>query len=125
MNDKDGLTHEEIKIACRNMGINLDCGGCASAFYTGYGGDPHDENCTGGLKTLRYGSRPVRNFAAVIHYVSMALQFMLDDPDIMTIKAKPLALKAINLSGDTIDYQTTMEIATQITGRIRRLEMLK
>lgn len=46
MTDKDGLTHDEIKIACRNIGINLDCGGCASAFYTGYGGDPHDEQCT-------------------------------------------------------------------------------
>lgn len=68
---------------------------------------------------------PVRHFAAVIHYVSMALQFMLDDPDFPTIKAKTLALAAIKLSGDTIDYQTTMEIASQITGRIRRLEMLK
>lgn len=40
------LTFEEIAIACRNVGINLECGGCASAFFTGYVGDPHDENCT-------------------------------------------------------------------------------
>lgn len=41
------LTHEEINIACRNIGINLECGGCAENFYTGYN-DPehHNENCT-------------------------------------------------------------------------------
>jgi hypothetical protein len=46
-NMKDGLTHEEIIIACRNIGINLECGGCAENFYTGFNDlSPHNHYCT-------------------------------------------------------------------------------
>jgi len=31
----NGLTHEEIVVACRNVGIDLECGACAAQFYTG------------------------------------------------------------------------------------------
>lgn len=42
-----GLTHEEIIVACRNIGINLECGGCAENFYTGFNDlSHHDSNCT-------------------------------------------------------------------------------
>jgi hypothetical protein len=30
-----GLTHEQIEIACQNVGIDLHCPGCAELFYTG------------------------------------------------------------------------------------------
>lgn len=30
-----GLTEEELLIACRNVGVNLECGRVASIFYTG------------------------------------------------------------------------------------------
>jgi hypothetical protein len=30
-----GLTHDEIKIACKNVGVDLDCDACAEVFYTG------------------------------------------------------------------------------------------
>lgn len=46
-NRRDGLSHEEIIVACRNVGLNLECGGCASVFYTGTDA-PHDENCSAG-----------------------------------------------------------------------------
>ena len=41
-----GLTYEETVIACRNVGINLECRGCAENFYIGFN-DPshHDQNC--------------------------------------------------------------------------------
>lgn len=42
----NGLTHEEILIACHNIGINLDCGGCAGNFYTGHNDIPHDGHCS-------------------------------------------------------------------------------
>lgn len=47
MNKNNGLTHDEIAVACRNIGINLECGGCAENFYTGYN-DPnhHDSHCS-------------------------------------------------------------------------------
>lgn len=38
------LTFEECVVACRNVGIDLTCGGCASAFYTGHA-ESHDEGC--------------------------------------------------------------------------------
>lgn len=31
----DGLTHAEIAVACRNVGIDLSCDACAEVFYTG------------------------------------------------------------------------------------------
>ena len=40
-----GLTHDQLVIACRNIGYNLECGECASIFFTGYGGYPHDDSC--------------------------------------------------------------------------------
>lgn len=40
-----GLSYEEIYIACRNVGINLECGGCASEFYSGHS-EEHDKNCS-------------------------------------------------------------------------------
>lgn len=48
-----GLTHDEIIIACRNMGINLECGGCAENFYTGHNVPEHhdDKICTRKQKT--------------------------------------------------------------------------
>lgn len=43
--DGGSLTADEILIACRNIGIDLRCGGCAEAFYTGYSQPDHDEHC--------------------------------------------------------------------------------
>lgn len=40
------LTCEQIKQACRNIGYDLNCGQCASVFFTGSGTYNHDENCT-------------------------------------------------------------------------------
>ncbi len=31
----NGLTHEELVVACRNIGFDLTCGACAGQFYTG------------------------------------------------------------------------------------------
>ncbi len=42
---RDGLTHEELVVACRNIGYDLTCGQCASVFYTGAGTYPHDDTC--------------------------------------------------------------------------------
>jgi hypothetical protein len=39
------LTHDEIVVACRNIGHDLKCGACAEVFYTGFTGDPHDLGC--------------------------------------------------------------------------------
>lgn len=49
-----GLTHGEIIIACRNMGINLECGGCAENFYTGFN-DPlhHDDKICAKKQKIR------------------------------------------------------------------------
>lgn len=41
----DGLTHEQLVVACANIGYDLTCGQCASVFYTGTGIYPHDETC--------------------------------------------------------------------------------
>lgn len=49
--DAGSLTFAEIEVACANMGINLECGGCASEFYTGHT-EPHDEACTRRSATL-------------------------------------------------------------------------
>lgn len=43
---RDGLTHEEIVVACRNIGYDMTCGACAALFYTGGGGYDHDPGCT-------------------------------------------------------------------------------
>ena len=40
------LTFEQTRAACRNIGVNLDCGGCAALFYTGFGGCEHDASCS-------------------------------------------------------------------------------
>lgn len=36
-----GLTHDELVMACRNIGYDLTCGACAAVFFTGFG-LPHD-----------------------------------------------------------------------------------
>lgn len=56
---RDGLSHDEIIVACRNVGLNLECGGCAAVFYTGYGA-PHDENCSADKSTVEEKARVVR-----------------------------------------------------------------
>jgi hypothetical protein len=42
-----GLTHTEIEVACRNVGIDLSCGACATLFYTGTDAEDlsHSTNC--------------------------------------------------------------------------------
>lgn len=35
MNTKASLTHAEIVVACRNVGVDLSCDACAAIFYTG------------------------------------------------------------------------------------------
>jgi hypothetical protein len=40
------LTFEQARVACSNIGVNLDCGGCAALFYTSFGGYEHDASCT-------------------------------------------------------------------------------
>lgn len=44
-----GLTFDELIAACRNVGVDLTCGGCAANFFTGTGASSHDEGC----KTIR------------------------------------------------------------------------
>jgi hypothetical protein len=41
----EGLSHEELVVACRNIGFDLSCAKCASVFYTGSGTYPHDAGC--------------------------------------------------------------------------------
>jgi hypothetical protein len=41
-----GLSSKEIEAACANLGINLECGGCAALFYAGVNDCPHDRACT-------------------------------------------------------------------------------
>ena len=36
-----GLSHVELIVACKNIGVDLECGACASVFYTGTGGYLH------------------------------------------------------------------------------------
>lgn len=40
------LTHDELAVACRNIGFDITCGSCASVFYTGFGGHEHSEGRT-------------------------------------------------------------------------------
>lgn len=35
-------TFEELRLACLNVGVDLDCPACASIFYTGGTNVPHD-----------------------------------------------------------------------------------
>lgn len=39
-----GLTEDELKIALKNVGVDLSCGTCASQFYTGHE-VPFDHTC--------------------------------------------------------------------------------
>lgn len=43
--DPAALSYEDMVKACRNIGFDLDCGACASLFYTGYGGYDHEVGC--------------------------------------------------------------------------------
>lgn len=53
-----GMTFEEIEVACRNIGYDLSCGTCASVFYTGTPTGEHTcENPPAGL-TVEYVETP-------------------------------------------------------------------
>ena len=42
----DGLTYEELIVACKNIGYDLTCGACAGVFYTGYSlREEHEPSC--------------------------------------------------------------------------------
>lgn len=45
---REGIEEEQAitLAAARNFGIDLKCGSCASRFYTGFTGYPHDPSCT-------------------------------------------------------------------------------
>lgn len=41
-----GLSHAQLKEACKNIGFDLRCGACAEVFFTGGSwGHEHDEGC--------------------------------------------------------------------------------
>lgn len=39
------MTHEALTTALRNIGYDITCGECASIFFTGTGGNAHEESC--------------------------------------------------------------------------------
>jgi hypothetical protein len=39
------LTSDQLRVACLNVGVDLNCGACAALFYTGFGGYEHDASC--------------------------------------------------------------------------------
>jgi hypothetical protein len=43
---KRPLTHEDLVIACTNIGVDITCGRCAGVFFTGSASEPHDPTCT-------------------------------------------------------------------------------
>jgi len=52
-------THEEIEVACKNIGYDLSCGACAERFFTGGSwGTEHEETCAT-LAALKSTSRAV------------------------------------------------------------------
>jgi guanosine-3',5'-bis(diphosphate) 3'-pyrophosphohydrolase len=54
-----GLTNDEIVVACRNVGVDLNCGACASNFFTGQGSSsPHDATCKHASTTTVITSAP-------------------------------------------------------------------
>ena len=40
------LTFERVKVACANIGHDLNCGACAALFFTGFGGYEHSASCS-------------------------------------------------------------------------------
>lgn len=50
--ESNGLSHEDIILACKNLGINLDCAGCSTLFFTGHK-EAHDVNCYGSVMLLK------------------------------------------------------------------------
>jgi hypothetical protein len=36
----------QMNDVARNVGVDLNCGSCASLFFTGYGGYDHDASCS-------------------------------------------------------------------------------
>ena len=42
----EGLTYNEIKEACKNIGYDIGCGACAELFFTGSCGHECDPECT-------------------------------------------------------------------------------
>lgn len=45
------LTHDQLVVACRNIGLDLRCGACASRFFTGHAMDNHDAGCASNRPT--------------------------------------------------------------------------
>ena len=45
MNDEPRMTFDQLVEACKNIGYDLNCGQCASVFFTGVGNFPHEHNC--------------------------------------------------------------------------------
>ena len=41
-----GLTHDQLVQACKNVGLDLTCGGCAGVFFTGGRWNDCDASCT-------------------------------------------------------------------------------
>ena len=41
-----GLTHDELVVACKNIGWDLTCGSCASVFFTGASISACESGCT-------------------------------------------------------------------------------
>jgi len=48
------MTDEQLTAALTNVGVNLECGGCAAALFTGYG-EPH----TCGVHVMQSALGPV------------------------------------------------------------------
>lgn len=59
------LDQEELRQACKNVGLDITCGACAEQFYTGPTSRDHDETC--------FSNREARTFAEVIDNVREAL----------------------------------------------------
>lgn len=41
----DGLSMADLKVACSNVGLSLECGACAFVFFTGVTTAAHDDGC--------------------------------------------------------------------------------
>lgn len=54
-NDPCGLTWGELAAACRNVGVDLECGQCAAVFFAGAGTYPHTCGAPSVLPVQTYG----------------------------------------------------------------------
>lgn len=101
MRNISGLTHEEIAIACRNVGINLECGGCAENFYTGYNNPlHHNQKCTKGYtlytSTDNYTPPNYENFFNFIESENGAKLLTLAERGELSFKSTFDSLRAAN-----------------------------